>query len=54
MSIVDAVGRVCKNWLIDDYKNSHKIDLITFIITSLGTGVANHLKKSIVKCPCQV
>lgn len=27
---------------------NNKIDLITFIITSFGTGVANQLEKSIV------
>lgn len=33
---------------------SNKIDLITFIITSLGTAVANHLKKSNVIRLCQM
>ena len=34
--------------------NSNKIDFITSMITSSGIGVANHLKESIIICPCQV
>ena len=49
-SLADAVKKVCKNWLIDDYINSNKIDLIISMITSLGIGKSNHLKKSFVMC----
>lgn len=50
----DIVKRDCKRWLIDDYINGNKIDLIIFIIINLGNNIANHLEKSIVICPCQM
>lgn len=53
-SLADVVRGVCKKWLLDDYMISNKIDLITSMITSLETGVANHLKESVVIRPCQV
>ena len=34
--------------------NNNKINLITSMTIILGTDIANHLKKSIIICPCQV
>ena len=53
-SLTYVVIRICKKWLIDNYLISNKINLITSIITSSGTAVANHLEKSIIIRPCQV
>lgn len=50
----NTVRKVCKNWLIDNYKISNKIKLITSIITSSKTAMANHFKESIDICLCQV
>lgn len=53
-SLTNALRGVYKKWLIDNYINSNKIDLITFIITCLRTGVANHLKQSIIIRLCHM
>lgn len=45
---------VCKKWLLNDYMISNKTNLITSMITNLGTGVANHFEESVVIRSCQV
>ena len=53
-SLADVIREIYKKCLIDDYLISNKIDLITSMISCLGTVMANHLEKSIFICPCQV
>lgn len=48
ISFAEIIKKVCKNWLINNFIINIKINLIIFIIISLGIGIANHFKKSIV------
>lgn len=53
-SFINVVRKIGKKWLINNYINCNKIDLIIFIITNLEIVVVNYLEKSIVICLCQV
>lgn len=52
--LANSVKETCRRWVMEDYTNSSKIDVITTLITNLKADISINKKDSIPVYSCQV